>query len=101
METVVSVLVVPEAEWKALLAGQMEMIRFLSEWRNDMAVAGPVNPYITAMEFMQAVRIGRTKFDQLVAANKVKTIKKDRKIYVPAGEVERYFEIEIPSKKRR
>lgn len=57
-----------------------------------MPVTGPVNPYMTAMEFMQAVRIGRTKFDQLVAANKVKTIKKDRKIYVPAGEVETYFE---------
>ena len=38
-----------------------------------------------------AVRIGRTKFDQLVQANMVKTIKKDRKIYVPMGEVERYF----------
>jgi len=84
--------IVPASEWKALLAGQAEMIRLIKEWRNSMTVTAPVNPYITAMEFMQAVRIGRTKFDQLVAANKVKTIKKDRKIYVPAGEVERYFE---------
>lgn len=68
------------------------MIRLMKEWRDSMPVTGPVNPYMTAMEFMQAVRIGRTKFDQLVAANKVKTIKKDRKIYVPAGEVETYFE---------
>jgi|GEM_PF-3297935 len=52
--------------------------------------------YITAMGFMQAVWIGRTKFDEFVAANKVKTIKKDRKIYVPAGEVERYFESRTP-----
>lgn len=87
----VSVIVVPAAEWKALLAGQTELIRLVKEWRNSMPVTVSASPYITAMEFMQTVRIGRTKFDQLVAANKVKTIKKDRKIYVPAGEVERYF----------
>lgn len=92
MEAMVSVIVVPEAEWKALLAGQAEMIRLVKEWQNSIPMTVSTSPYITAMEFMQAVRIGRTKFDQLVAANKVKTIKKDRKIYVPAGEVERYFE---------
>lgn len=47
--------------------------------------------YITAKEFMAAVRIGRTKFDQLVAAKKIQTIKKLRKIYVPVTEVNRYF----------
>ena len=47
--------------------------------------------YITAKEFMAAVRIGRTKFDQLVAAGKIQTIKKLRKIYVPVTEVNRYF----------
>lgn len=50
----------------------------------------PVNN-ITAVEFMAAVRIKRTKFDRLVAANKIKTIKKKRKIYVPVSEVDRYF----------
>ncbi len=47
--------------------------------------------FITAKEFMSAIRIGRTKFDQLVVANKIRTIKKGRKIYVPIGEVEGYF----------
>jgi hypothetical protein len=46
--------------------------------------------FITAKEFMSAIRIGRTKFDQLVQANKIRIIKKDR-IYVPVGEVKRYF----------
>lgn len=91
MDTMVSFFVVPEAEWKALLVGQAEMIRLMKEGRNNMPVTGPATPYITAMEFTHEVRIGRTKFDQLVAANKVKTIKKDRKIHVPAGEVERCF----------
>lgn len=31
------------------------------------------------------------RFTTLVAENKVRTIKKGRKIYVPVGEVERYF----------
>lgn len=91
METVVHV-VVPEADWRMLLEGQAELIRLVQELKGRVPVAAPVVPFITAMEFMQAVRIGRTKFDQLVAANKVKTIKKDRKIYVPVGEVERYFQ---------
>ena len=47
--------------------------------------------FITAKEFMSSVRICRTKFDQLVAQGKIKTIKKRRKIYVPSGEVKRYF----------
>ena len=91
METVVNVIVVPEADWQKLLQGQAELLRLVQELKGRQPATAAVVPYITAMEFMQAVRIGRTKFDQLVAANKVKTIKKDRKIYVPVGEVERYF----------
>lgn len=91
METVVCVVVVPEADWNQLLAGQEKILQLIKELRAAVPSAAAVVPYITAMEFMQAVRIGRTKFDQLVAANKIKTIKKDRKIYVPIGEVERYF----------
>jgi hypothetical protein len=91
METVVNVVVVPEADWQKLLQGQAELLRLVQELKGRQPATAAVVPYITAMEFMQAVRIGRTKFDQLVAANKVKTIKKDRKIYLPVGEVERYF----------
>lgn len=91
METVVNVIVVPEADWQKLLQGQAELLRLVQELKGRQPATAAVVPYITAMEFMQAVRIGRTKFDQLVAANKVKAIKKDRKIYVPVGEVERYF----------
>lgn len=40
---------------------------------------------------MTSVRIGRTKFDQLVAARKIQTIKKLRKIYVSVTEVKWYF----------
>lgn len=90
METVY-VVVIPEAEWKKVIESQAELLRLVQELKNVANVATPLSSFITAMEFMQAVRIGRTKFDQLVSQNKVKTIKKDRKIYVPVGEVERYF----------
>jgi hypothetical protein len=91
MENGLHIVVVPEDEWKTLLTGQAELIKLLKELRPISPVASSVVPYITAMEFMQAVRIGRTKFDQLVQANRIKTVKIDRKIYVPVGEVERYF----------
>jgi hypothetical protein len=53
----------------------------------------PIIPlrHITAKEFMAAVRICRSKFDQLVGQNKIRIIKKRRKIYVPTSEVDRYF----------
>jgi len=40
---------------------------------------------------MEAVKIKRTKFDQLVQTKKIKIIKKLRKIYVPVTEIDRYF----------
>lgn len=94
METVVKVVIVPEEEWRLLVYGQQEMLRLLQELQiseKPVAVKHGESSYITAIEFMAAVRIKRTKFDQLVAQNKVKTIRKGRKIYVPVGEVERYF----------
>jgi len=93
METLVNVVVVPEADWQKLLQGQAELLRLVQELKGTVPVTAPIVPFITAMEFMQAVRIGRTKFDQLVAARKIRTVKKDRKIYVPVGEVERYFQV--------
>ena len=48
--------------------------------------------HITAMEFMAAVHIRRTKFDELVKFGKIRVVKKRRRVYVPIEEVERYFE---------
>jgi hypothetical protein len=48
-------------------------------------------PYVTAIEFMQAVRIRRWKFNCLVSSGKIMSIKKKRKIYIPKGEIDRYF----------
>lgn len=47
--------------------------------------------YIPAAAFMKAVNIKRTKFYELVTGNKIRTLKKRRKLYVHASEVSRYF----------
>ncbi len=48
-------------------------------------------PYITAIEFMKAVSIKRTKLDDLIARGKIRIVKKKRRIYVPIEEVDRFF----------
>jgi hypothetical protein len=83
---------IPAEEWDSLKAVQIKILDCLDQINTERP---PVKPnflgYLTAIEFMNAVHIRRSKFDQLVAGNKIKTIKKKRKIYVPASEVERYF----------
>lgn len=50
------------------------------------------SPYVTAIEFMQAVKIRRWKFNCLASSGQIITLKKKRKIYVSKGEIERYFQ---------
>lgn len=84
-------LVMIPGEELAALKGTLEKV--LAEIKNlQLPKQSPTKEsFITAKEFMAVVRIGRTKFDQLVAARKIQTIKKLRKIYVPVTEVNRYF----------
>ena len=86
-------------ETKILLIHENELIglkmtqqKILEKLENLTISKGQQNsPYITATEFMDAIRIGRSKFDQLIDQNKIETIKKGRKIYVKTCEIERYF----------
>jgi hypothetical protein len=72
---------------------QHDILRKLEELNNN-GKSSPIllSPYVTAIEFMQAVRIRRWKFNCLVSSGKIMSIKKKRKIYVPKGEIVRYFE---------
>lgn len=81
---------IPQQEWSFIKEQQKEIlehIKMLHEKRHNQM---PTN-YITAKEFMDTLRIKRTKFDQLVQTNKIRIIKKERKIYVSVKEVDRYF----------
>lgn len=85
-------LVMIPGEELAALKGTLELVLTeIRSLRSAKQSKSGKEGFITAKEFMAAVRIGRTKFDQLVAGNKIQTIKKLRKIYVPVTEVNRYF----------
>ena len=68
--------------------------KILSTLENLQVKESKLSPYITAIEFMSAVRIRRSRFTDLVATNQIKTIKKSRKIYVHVDEIENYFKNE-------
>jgi hypothetical protein len=71
---------------------QQDILKKLEELNSKERTSGvPYSPYITAIEFMQAVRIRRWKFNCLVSTGKIMSLKKKRKIYVPKGEIDRYF----------
>ena len=73
------------------LKGIREVQEKILEEMGRLKTPGSAAEYIPALEFMKAVGIKRWKFDQLVAANMINTIKKKRKIYVAIREVKRYF----------
>lgn len=86
-----ALVIIPEEELTGIQQTLEEILKQLSEIRNQKGQSRSLSEHITAKEFMAAVRICRSKFDQLVLTNKIKTIKKKRKIYLPASEIERYF----------
>ena len=79
---------IPEAELNLLKSSLQGIQQRLDELKGTRQ---PAVKFITAMEFMTAVRIRRTKFDELVKFGRIKAVKKSRKIYVPVEEVDRYF----------
>ena len=86
-------LIIPDEEWQWIKEHIRELVQKLTDLQLSLNTPPhrKVSPYITAKEFMAAVRICRSNFDKLVGGQKIMTIKKGRKIYVVASEVERYF----------
>ncbi|MEO7045964.1 MAG: hypothetical protein ABI091_11705 [Ferruginibacter sp.] len=85
-----SLVIIPQEELAIIKGMQQEILLQLKELNAQKSQSFVVKNF-TALEFMAAVHICRSKFDQLVNANKIKVIKKKRKIYVPVSEVDRYF----------
>jgi hypothetical protein len=86
-----NLVIIPEEELTNIKTTQAEILEQLKNLQPTFSPKGIFPNHITAKEFMMAVKICRSKFDQLVSANKIKTIKKRRKIYLPVTEVERFF----------
>ena len=97
MEVSSNILVmIPGEEWNSLKLKVQQVIDQLDQVRLEIAKAQQPQKnsypgYLTVGGFMEAVHIGRWKFDELVAKNMIRTVKKKRKIYIPMGEVERFF----------
>lgn len=85
------VVILPEEEWNQFKNTQNEILTLLREIKTNSRISSVPVGHVTAKEFMAAVKIKRTKFDQLVVSSKIKTIKKRRKVYVPVSEIDRYF----------
>jgi hypothetical protein len=87
-----TLVMIPAAELEYLKRGQEQIMERLDQIQAKAPTGekAPVN-YVTAQQFMDAVKIRRWKFDQLIANNLIRTIKKKRKIYLPESEIERYF----------
>ena len=90
MQRVTSLVMIPETELQSLKTTQLEILQHLKTLQAGNRKNAEAD-HVTAIEFMAAVRICRSKFDQLVNTGKLKSIKKMRKIYVPVSEIERYF----------
>jgi predicted sugar kinase len=84
----ITLVMIPEAEL-TLLKKSLQSIQ--QQLNNLNSKEQTTVKHITAIEFMAAVRIRRTKFDELVKFGKIRVVKKLRKIYVPVEEVDRYF----------
>jgi hypothetical protein len=81
----------PQAEIEQLRSTQLQILEAIKTLHSNSSKSTQPPTYLTAVEFMRAVKICRTKFDQLSASSKIHVIKKKRKLYVPFSEVERYF----------
>jgi hypothetical protein len=86
-----NLVMIPEEELANIKRSQVEILAQLKNLKISSSTKDGFPKHITAKEYMAAVKICRSKFDQLVSTNKIKTIKKKRKIYLPASEVDRYF----------
>ncbi|MEO9022803.1 MAG: hypothetical protein ABI237_18135 [Ginsengibacter sp.] len=92
-QQVTTFIMIPKEEWENFKILQIQILEHVKQKPSQPKLTLPVS-YITAKEFMEAVRIKRTKFDQLVAENKVQILKKGRKIYLQSSEIGNYFKIE-------
>jgi hypothetical protein len=87
-----SFILVGRQDIESIKKSQQDILKKLEELDKKEKSSQVLNsPYVTAIEFMQAVRIRRWKFNCLVSSGKIMSIKNKRKIYIPNGEIDRYF----------
>jgi hypothetical protein len=76
VQEMTSPLMIPLQKLSFLKITQQEILQQLKELRSTQSNILPVN-HLTAMEFMAAVKICRSKFEQLVSTNKIRIVKRN------------------------
>ena len=71
-----------------------KLIENLDEIKNSLRELGAIRQpeYLTVNQFMDQAKISRWKFNELRNSFRLRTIRRGKKIYIPANEVSRYFE---------
>lgn len=82
-----SIVVLTEEALESIIKGQKEIVTKIDELKENSTP----KEYLTVKEFMARLKIGRSKFDQLIANNEILYSRKGRKIYIPSTEVDKYF----------
>ena len=67
MQQVNSFVLIPEGELQQLKLIQIQILEQLPTLKDKTATSSSFSNHITAIEFMKAVKICRSKFDKLVA----------------------------------
>ncbi|MDX2191493.1 MAG: hypothetical protein SFY32_16700 [Bacteroidota bacterium] len=84
-----SFVLIPEERLKAI---ENAIYNINANFKPSSPSNNNMDGYITAQEFMDSCRIGRSKFDDLRSLNLINCVKKGRKIYLKKSEIQRYFE---------
>ncbi|MET6999382.1 hypothetical protein [Chitinophaga defluvii] len=90
-ERTTTFIMMPEADLLQIRYLLQEILTAINATAAKMSNCSIEPEYIPAAAFMKAVNIKRTKFYELITGNKIRTLKKRRKVYVLASEVSRYF----------
>lgn len=80
-------IIISEEAYDAILKNQQQILKKLDELIHQKRE----DEFLTVKEFLAKIKMGRSKFDQLIADNEINYIRKGRKIYIPAQEVKAYF----------
>ena|SRR5215218_112475 len=84
VEGVTSFVLFPEAEIEQLKSTQLQILEAIKTLHSNGNKSSSPPTYLTAVEFMRAVKICRSKFDRLAASSKIRVIKKSASSMFPS-----------------
>lgn len=84
----IPLILLPKTVWEQFKSKQDKILEKLE----NIQLKNIEDVYLTAAEFMEKTKMSRASFDEKRANNEFRVIKKGRKLYLKATEVQNYFE---------